>query len=135
MSGTTKKVLIIDDDPRNIFALKAVLRSKGYAVEFADDAEKGIAMMKNDNEIGIVLLDMMMPGMDGYQALKVIRETELISNLPVVAVTAQAMAGDRERCLDAGADEYVSKPVNIDELNVYIEKYLNQSNAPARGEG
>lgn len=135
MNGTAKKVLIIDDDQRNIFALKAVLRSKGYAVEFAEDAEKGIAMMKGDSAIGIVLLDMMMPGMDGYEALKVIRETEVIAGLPVIAVTAQAMAGDRERCMQAGADGYVSKPVDIDELKRYIDKYLNRSNAPARGEG
>lgn len=127
MSGTGKKILIIDDDSRNIFALKAVLRARGYDVLAADDAAKGIEMMKSDAGIGIVLLDMMMPGMDGYEALHVIRSTDGISHLPVVAVTAQAMMGDREKCLEAGANEYIPKPVDMDKLQVHLEELLNSS--------
>lgn len=127
MSATrekTKKILIIDDDSRNIFALKAVLRSKGYPVMVADDAGHGIELMKQDKEIGIVLLDMMMPQMDGYQALDIIRSTEGISGIPVIAVTAQAMVGDKEKCIEAGANDYIPKPVDIDALTEHLKKYL-----------
>lgn len=118
-----KKVLIIDDDARNIFALKAVLKSKGYDCLSVTDARDGIGMLKDDaHGIGIVLLDMMMPDMDGYEALPIIREQA--GQLPVIAVTAQAMAGDREKCLAAGADDYVSKPVNIDVLIPILDRHL-----------
>ena len=123
-SGRSKKILIIDDDNRNIFALKAVLKAKGHDVLFADDAQRGIEMMKEDREISIVLLDMMMPDMDGYEALRVIRRTAEIATMPVIAVTAQAMVGDKEKCIEAGADGYISKPVDIDALTEHLKKHL-----------
>lgn len=104
--------------------MKAVLRSKGYPVIAVDDATSGIELMKQDNEIGIVLLDMMMPGMDGYQALGLIRSSEEISNIPVIAVTAQAMTGDKEKCIQAGANDYISKPVDVDLLIEQLKKHL-----------
>ncbi len=107
------KVLIIDDDPRNIFALKATLKSKGYECLSAQDALEGIRMLQLQNDIGIVLIDMMMPDMDGYEAIPALKQTRQV---PVLAVTAQAMMGDREKCLAAGADEYVSKPIDVDRL-------------------
>lgn len=125
-AGKRKKILIIDDDSRNIFALSAVLKAKGYPVLVADQAISGIEVMKQDKEIGIVLMDMMMPEMDGYEALKVIRTTEGISHLPVIAVTAQAMVGDKEKCMQAGADEYLSKPVDIDALTEHLKKYVGE---------
>ncbi len=120
---THPDILIVDDDKRNIFALSAVLRARGYAIRSAQDAAEGIDMMRKVPEIGFVLLDMMMPDMDGYEALSVIRGDERISDLPVFAVTAQAMKGDRERCLEAGADEYLSKPVDVDRLLQLLQQY------------
>lgn len=110
------KVLIIDDDPRNIFALAATLKSKGFQCLSSLSAIEGIELMKQDKDIKVVLLDMMMPEMDGYEALGVIRAHRELAGLKVVAVTAQAMVGDREKCLEAGADNYVSKPVDVDKL-------------------
>src|SRR5689334_2250583 len=98
----TKTVLIIDDDSRNIFALSAVLKAKGYHVVSALSAVEGITRLKNNKSISVVLLDIMMPDMDGYQAIAAIRASEQISRIPIIAVTAQAMVGDREKCLDAG---------------------------------
>jgi two-component system, cell cycle response regulator DivK len=118
------KILIIDDDARNIFALSAVLKSKGYPCLSAPGAAEGINMLENDDQISIVLLDMMMPDMDGYEALKKIRQHKTIGYLPVIAVTAQAMVGDRERCLQAGADDYISKPVNVDILLDILKNHL-----------
>lgn len=118
-----KKVLIIDDDSRNVFALSAVLRSRGYKYVAATLPEEGLAILKNDHEIGIVLMDMMMPEMDGYSLIPAIRQT-ITEHLPVIAVTAQAMSGDREKCLAAGADDYLAKPIDVDKLLLVLKKYL-----------
>ncbi len=118
------KVLIIDDDPRNIFALAATLKAKGFQCLSAPSAQEGIALVKQDKGIKVVLLDMMMPEMDGYEALGVIRSDEELAGLAVVAVTAQAMVGDREKCLGAGADSYVSKPVDVDKLLKIITPHV-----------
>lgn len=117
-----KKILIVDDDPRNIFALKLTLKSKGYLVESSVSGKEAISVLKNNEDIKVVLMDMMMPDMDGYQTIKIIRETESIKNSTVLAVTAQAMPEDREKCLNAGADDYVTKPINVDVLISLIEK-------------
>jgi two-component system, cell cycle response regulator DivK len=111
-----EKVLIIDDDNRNIYALRLVLKSKGFDIVTATDAATGIDMLKNDPEIEVVLMDMMMPDMDGYEAISVIRNSEGLEDLYVIAVTAQAMVGDREKCMAAGASAYVSKPIDVDVL-------------------
>jgi len=116
-----KKILIVDDDPRNIFALKLTLKSRGYQIESCISAQIAIQILK-ENEIDIVLMDMMMPEMDGYEAIKMIRNTPSISQIPVIAVTAQAMPEDRQKCLDAGAQDYVSKPIDVDLLIAAIEK-------------
>lgn len=112
----TASILLIDDDSRNIFALSAVLKAKGYSVVTATSAREGIAIMEKNKGIKVVLLDMMMPEMDGYEALRQIKGDKALRHIPVYAVTAQAMVGDRERCLQAGADEYLSKPIDIDQL-------------------
>ncbi|MGO4708688.1 response regulator [Chryseobacterium sp. 2TAF14] len=117
-----KKILIVDDDPRNIFALKLTLKSKGYQIESSTMALEAIDMLKNNQDIFVVLMDMMMPEMDGYEAIKIIRNTPEISKVPVIAVTAQAMPEDRQKCLDAGANDYVSKPINVDVLLTALEK-------------
>lgn len=116
-----KKILIVDDDPRNIFALKLTLKSRGYQIESCINAQVAFQILK-ENQIDIVLMDMMMPEMDGYEAVKMIRNTPSISQIPVIAVTAQAMPEDRQKCLDAGAQDYVSKPIDVDQLIAAIEK-------------
>lgn len=116
------KVLIIDDDNRNIFALNATLKAKGYECLSATSAQQGIAFLNEVKDIGIILLDMMMPDMDGYEAIPLMRSKH---NIPVIAVTAQAMLGDREKCLNAGADDYVSKPIDVDKLEEILKKHIN----------
>jgi CheY-like chemotaxis protein len=117
-----KKVLIVDDDPRNIFALKLTLKSRGYQIESCTMAQEAIDILKKDNQFTAVLMDMMMPEMDGYEAIRIIRNTPSISGIPVIAVTAQAMPEDRQKCLDAGAQDYVSKPIDVDQLINALEK-------------
>lgn len=121
---SNKKVLIVDDDNRNIFALKAVLKAKGYPCLSAPYAEDGIQLLRENPDIAVVLMDMMMPGMDGYEAMAKIREIPEIKNVPVIAVTAQAMVGDRERCLNAGAVGYISKPINVESLVQLLSQYI-----------
>ncbi|MXV51809.1 response regulator [Pedobacter sp. HMF7647] len=119
-----KQILIVDDDPRNIFALNLVLKSRGYKCFSAPGAAEAFKILQNNNNIGIILMDMMMPDMDGYEAIAELRKTRNTSQIPVIALTAQAMVGDRERCLRAGAVDYVSKPVNVDALIEILQKYL-----------
>ncbi|WP_029281742.1 response regulator [Pedobacter sp. R20-19] len=117
-----KVILIIDDDNRNIFALKAVLKAKGYECLSAISAKDGFSIIEEKESISVVLMDMMMPDMDGYQAMATMKKSPKMQNIPVLAVTAQAMVGDKERCLSAGAAGYVSKPIDVDELLEQIEE-------------
>jgi CheY-like chemotaxis protein len=126
------KILIIDDDNRNIFALSAVLKAKGYRVVSSPSAADGIGLLQKDPSIKVVLMDIMMPDMDGYEALAEIRKNNQLSGVPVIAVTAQAMQGDREKALAAGADAYVSKPVNVDILLQLLEEYKSRVNDDKR---
>ncbi len=120
-----KKVLIIDDDSRNIFALSAVLKARGFVCISAAGAIEGIEMLSQDDEIGIILMDMMMPEMDGYEAIEIIRSNNKTAGIPIIAVTAQAMVGDREKTLAAGADNYASKPIDVDILTNILNEHLN----------
>ncbi len=122
--ASKKKVLIIDDDSRNIFALSAVLKARGFHCISASGAMEGINLLNKDSEIGIVLMDMMMPDMDGYEAIDQIRSNEKIAGMPIIAVTAQAMVGDREKTLAAGADNYASKPIDVDLLTDILNEHL-----------
>ena len=122
MMNTEKEILIIDDDSRNIFALTAVLKAKKYQCLSALSAVKGLELLEENKNIGAVLMDMMMPEMDGYEAIGKIKSNTALQKIPVIAITAQAMTGDREKCLEAGADGYISKPVNVDELLVLLKK-------------
>jgi two-component system cell cycle response regulator DivK len=118
------KILIIDDDNKNIFALSAVLRARRYNCISATSGEMGLEILKTDENIALVLMDMMMPGMDGYQAMAMMNKDLNLKHVPVIAVTAQAMLGDKERCLAAGAAGYVSKPIDVDLLTELITKYI-----------
>ena len=120
-----KEILIIDDDSKNIFALSAVLKARKYSCLSALSAKEGLALMDQNPNIGAVLMDMMMPEMDGYEAIGRMKADENLKNIPVIAVTAQAMTGDREKCLEAGADGYISKPVNVDELLQLLNQIMN----------
>lgn len=118
------KILIVDDDNRNIFALRAVLKAKGYQCLSANGAEEGLEILAEDSDIAVVLMDMMMPGMDGYEAMSIMKKSPEFRDIPVIAVTAQAMLGDRERCLNAGASGYISKPINVEELIKLLNLYV-----------
>ena len=111
-----KKILIVDDDSRNIFALTAVLRAKGFECKSCLSADEAIQLLNGNETIDAVLIDMMMPEMDGYEAIPILKAIPHRTELVVISVTAQAMVGDREKCLQAGADGYISKPVDVDKL-------------------
>lgn len=117
-------ILIVDDDQRNIFALRLTLKSKGYRVLSSNSALDAIRLLETDHQIALVLLDMMMPEVDGYETIQLIRKLNSNSQLPIIAVTAQAMSGDREKCLNAGAQAYVSKPIDVDKLTLEIERLI-----------
>ena len=112
----TKNILIVDDDARNIFALTATLRAKKFQCVSCSNAHDALNLLNSDLQIDAVLMDMMMPDMDGYEAIPKIKKIEKRKKMPVVAVTAQAMMGDKEKCLAAGADDYISKPIDVDKL-------------------
>ncbi|HEY5089328.1 MAG TPA: response regulator, partial [Polyangia bacterium] len=111
-----RKVLVVDDDVRNIFALGSVLERHGMSVVTAQTGREALTMLQSTADIAMVLMDIMMPEMDGYQTMQLIRKQPPLRRLPIVALTAKAMKGDREKCLDAGASDYLAKPVNTDQL-------------------
>jgi len=111
-----KKVLVVDDDVRNIFALSSVLERRGMFVLTAGTGREAIATLESTPDVAIVLMDIMMPEMDGYETMQVIRQNPSFRRLPIVALTAKAMKGDREKCMEAGASEYLAKPVNTEQL-------------------
>jgi len=117
-------IIIIDDDKRNIFALSMVLKSRGFNCLSAQSFKEGLEILEQNAQLRLVLMDMMMPEIDGYQGIDILKNHIKFKNLSIIAITAQAMIGDKERCILAGADGYVSKPVNIDHLMVYVNKFL-----------
>jgi signal transduction histidine kinase/DNA-binding response OmpR family regulator len=121
-----KRVLIVDDDMRNIFALATVLEEQGMDIVWADNGRDAIARVASDPQIKVVLMDIMMPEMDGMATMKEIRKLPAGKNLPMVAVTAKAMKGDREKCIEAGAWDYLSKPVNTQDLLAVLRAWLHQ---------
>lgn len=120
-----KKVLIADDDMRNVFALSTSLQNYDMKIEIANNGKEAIDILRNpDHGVDIVLMDIMMPEMDGYEAIRIIREELKYKNLPVLAVTAKAMKGDREKSIQIGANDYVSKPIDIDKLTSLMQVWL-----------
>lgn len=118
--------MIIDDDSRNVFALNAVLRSRGYQVCSASNADEAFQLLKGGDSISVVLTDLMLPGKDGFQIIRELKEDEKLRDIPVVSITAKAMSGDREKALEAGADAYLSKPVDVDNLMALLETMLKR---------
>ncbi len=119
-----RKVLIVDDDVRNIFALTSVLESHHMEVVHAENGHEGIELLKSTPGIDAVLMDIMMPEMDGYEAIAAIREMGQFKQLPIIALTAKAMKADRDRCLDVGASDYISKPLDVDQLLSLLRVWL-----------
>jgi CheY-like chemotaxis protein len=121
-----KTVLLVDDDARNIFALSSVLERRGIKVLAATTGTEAIQLVESTPELAIVLMDIMMPGMDGYQTMQVIRTNPAFRRLPIIALTAKAMKGDREKCLEAGASDYLAKPVNTEQLLSALRMWLHR---------
>jgi HAMP domain-containing protein/CheY-like chemotaxis protein/signal transduction histidine kinase len=121
-----KKVLVVDDDVRNIFALSSVIERRGMTVITAGTGREAIAKLESTPDVAIVLMDIMMPEMDGYETMRVIRQNGLFQRLPIIALTAKAMKGDREKCLEAGASEYLAKPVNTEQLLSSLRMWLHR---------
>jgi len=121
-----KKVLVVDDDVRNIFALSSVLERRGMTVLTAGTGREAIAILESTPDMAIVLMDIMMPEMDGYETMQVMRQNGLFRRLPIIALTAKAMKGDREKCLEAGASEYLAKPVNTEQLLSALRIWLHR---------
>ncbi|MGB6812499.1 MAG: HAMP domain-containing protein [Candidatus Sulfotelmatobacter sp.] len=121
-----KKVLVVDDDVRNIFALSSVIERRGMTVLTAGTGREAIAKLESTPDIAIVLMDIMMPEMDGYETMQVIRQNSSFRRLPIIALTAKAMKGDREKCLEAGASEYLAKPVNTEQLLSSLRVWLHR---------
>ncbi len=121
-----QKVLVVDDDVRNIFALGSVLERHGMDVVTAQTGREAVSILESSSDIAIVLMDIMMPEMDGYETMQVIRQNVLFRRLPIIALTAKAMKGDREKCLEAGASEYLAKPVNTEQLLSALRMWLHR---------
>jgi CheY-like chemotaxis protein len=120
-----RKVLIVDDDVRNIFALTSALESYNMKVVHAENGQKGIDLLKSTPGVEAVLMDIMMPEMDGYEAISAIRKMDAFKDLPIIALTAKAMKADRDHCLEVGASDYISKPLDIDQLFSLLRVWLS----------
>jgi CheY-like chemotaxis protein len=127
-----RKVLVVDDDMRNIFALTSLLEQHSIQVVNAENGAEAISLLDKDVEIDAVLMDIMMPEMDGYETMRRIRLNSKHRLLPIVALTAKAMKGDREKCLEAGASDYIAKPVDTDELLALLRIWLSGKQRSAR---
>ena len=121
-----RTVLLVDDDARNIFALSSVLERRGMHVLTATTGKEAIDIVEKTPDLAIVLMDIMMPEMDGYETMSVIRQNPAYRRLPIISLTAKAMKGDREKCLEAGASDYLAKPVNTEQLLSALRMWLHR---------
>ncbi|MBO0750400.1 MAG: response regulator, partial [Porphyrobacter sp.] len=126
-----KRLLIVDDDIRNIYSLASVLETHGAEVLHAERGAEGIALLEQHPDIDVALIDIMMPEMDGYETMRRIRANPRLAHIPLISVTAKAMKGDRQKCLDAGASDYIAKPVDIDLLLALLRVWIGRSQAGA----
>ena len=118
--------MIVDDDARNIFALSTVLENQDMCILSATDGRKAIEIIKKTQDLSIILMDIMMPEMDGYETMREIRKLPELQDLPILALTAKAMKGDREKCLEAGASDYIAKPVDSGQLLSLMRVWLHR---------
>jgi CheY-like chemotaxis protein len=121
-----RSVLVVDDDVRNIFALSSALERRGMRVLTATTGREAVSTLEASPQVAIALMDIMMPDMDGYETIRTIRKNPSFRRLPIVALTAKAMKGDREKCLDAGASDYLAKPVNTEQLLSSLRMWLHR---------
>jgi CheY-like chemotaxis protein len=121
-----RTVLVVDDDMRNAFALSKTLRAKGFKVLMVQDGVKALDQLANHAEIALVLMDIMLPHMDGYETMARIRAQAQFRKLPIIAVTAKAMPEDRDKCLNAGANDYVTKPIDMTRLLSVMRLWIGQ---------
>jgi CheY-like chemotaxis protein len=121
-----RKVLLVDDDIRNIFALSSVLERHGMRVMTASTGREAVELIDATPDISIVLMDIMMPEMDGYETIHQIRRNAALRRLPIVALTAKAMKGDREKCMEAGDSDYIAKPVDTEQLLTVLRMWLHR---------
>jgi CheY-like chemotaxis protein len=119
-----RKILIVDDDVRNVFALTSVLEAHGMEVVYAENGKDGVELLRRTPDVDLVLLDIMMPELDGYETTKRIRADEEFAQLPIISLTAKAMKGDREKAIAAGASDYITKPVDTDQLLSLMRVWL-----------
>ena len=126
---TGRKIVVIDDDIRNIFSLASALEEYGIELSYAESGRAGLEVLDARPDIDVVLVDIMMPDMDGYETIREIRTRPGLADLPIVAVTAKAMKGDRQKCIQAGASDYVSKPVDIDHLVSVLRVSIQRADA------
>src|SRR5205085_1889815 len=119
-----KKVLIVDDDVRNVFALTSVLEANGMEVLFAENGRDGLATLRAHPDVDLVLMDIMMPEMDGYQTMQAVRLLPEFKQLPIISLTAKAMKGDREKSIASGASDYITKPIDNDQLLSLMRVWL-----------
>jgi CheY-like chemotaxis protein len=126
-----KRLLIVDDDIRNIYSLASVLEANGAEVLHAERGAEGIALLEQDPDIDVALIDIMMPEMDGYETMRRIRANPRLAHIPLISVTAKAMKGDRQKCLNAGASDYIAKPVDIDLLLALLRVWIGRAQAGA----
>ena len=122
-----KKILIVDDDMRNVFALTSILEEKGVTTLVGKNGKEGLEKLFANSDIDLVLMDIMMPIMDGYEAMKSIRKDMRFEKLPIIALTAKAMKGDRHKCVAAGASDYLAKPVAPEKLLSLLRVWLYES--------
>ena len=126
-----KTVLVVDDDVRNIFALTSLLEDHRLIVAHAENGRAGIELLRRTPNIDLVLMDIMMPEMDGYETMRAIREVPQFQSLPIIALTAKAMKGDRNKCLEAGASDYITKPVDLEQLFSVLRVWIGRSHEVA----
>jgi len=119
-----RKILIVDDDVRNVFALTSVLEAHGMEVLFAENGREGLETLRASSDVDLVLMDLMMPELDGYEATRAVRQMDEFRKLPIIALTAKAMKGDREKSIAAGASDYITKPVDTDQLLSLMRVWL-----------
>ncbi len=130
-----RKILVVDDDARNIYAIKSILSRQAMNVIYAENGRLGIDMLLENPDVECILMDIMMPVLDGYETIKEIRKLPQFSQLPIIALTAKAMKGDREKCLNAGASDYIAKPINSDQILAMLRAWMIKGETSRRAEG
>jgi CheY-like chemotaxis protein len=122
----SKKILLVDDDARNVFALSQILKERGMEIVQAENGKNALEMLDLEPNMDLVLMDIMMPEMDGYEAIRQIRTQGRFRNLPVIALTAKAMKDDKQKCIDEGANDYIDKPIEVERLLSLMRVWLSK---------